>query len=336
MNNAEWKAFVNIIRTGIGKNFDINKLYYNRINILTDADIDGLGISGGILAFIYLYMRPLIEQGKVYKVLTPLYALDDKESPYAINKAQLVEIYQKKLAKNYKIKLSEPNAEKFSKAEFEEFLMDTYDYAENLMNANKRSGNINKYFIEMVGALLVLSGKVRSEEDFDDIDTVFSDRKFRLDMLSTIHKVYKEITVDEKGRFSGVIDGRAIVLKVSPRFYMKIADLIPVYLKYGYMLNVSEKDKDYTPMSIGTFFDQSMKSLPKILTRFKGLGELNGEQLFDTALNINNRISIQYTVEDAERELEIFRMTHGTSKDNLEKRKAMMKAFKIKRDDLDN
>ena len=89
-------------------------------------------------------------------------------------------------------------------------------------------------------------------------------------------------------------------------------------------------------MSIGTFFDQSMKYLPKILTRFKGLGELNGEQLFDTALNINNRISIQYTVEDAERELEIFRMTHGTSKDNLEKRKAMMKAFKIKRDDLDN
>ena len=336
MNNAEWKAFVNIIRTGIGKNFDINKLYYDRINILTDADIDGLGISGGILAFIYLYMRPLIEQGKVYKVLTPLYALDDKENPYAINKAKLVEIYQKKLAKNYKIKLNEHKADKFSKAEFEEFLMDTYDYAENLMNASKRSGNINKYFIEMVGALLVISGKVRSEEDFDDIDTVFADRKFRLDMLTAIHKVYEEITVDEKGRFSGVIDGKAIVLKISPRFYMKIADLIPVYMKYGYILRVSEKDRDYIRMSIGTFFDQSMKYLPKIITRFKGLGELNGKQLFNTALNINNRISIQYTVEDAERELDIFKMTHGTGKDNLEKRKAMMKAFKIKRDDLDN
>lgn len=63
---------------------------------------------------------------------------------------------------------------------------------------------------------------------------------------------------------------------------------------------------------------------------------MNGKQLHDTTLDINNRISIQYTVEDAERELAIFELTHGNSKQNAADRKALMKKYKIKREDLDN
>ena len=66
------------------------------------------------------------------------------------------------------------------------------------------------------------------------------------------------------------------------------------------------------------------------------VGELNGEQLYDTTLDINNRVSIQYTVEDVERELAIFEMTHGNTKQNANDRKALMKKYKIKREDLDN
>ena len=53
-------------------------------------------------------------------------------------------------------------------------------------------------------------------------------------------------------------------------------------------------------------------------------------------LDINNRVSIQYTVEDAERELGIFNITHGGSKADAENRKEMMKSYKINREDLDN
>ena len=42
MNNEEWKTFINVLRCGIGPNFDMNKLYYDRINIFTDSDSDGL------------------------------------------------------------------------------------------------------------------------------------------------------------------------------------------------------------------------------------------------------------------------------------------------------
>ena len=89
-------------------------------------------------------------------------------------------------------------------------------------------------------------------------------------------------------------------------------------------------------MSIGEFIDNCMKLVPRIITRFKGLGEFNGKQLKETTLDINNRYSVQYTVEDVEKELGIFEITHGNSKKNLADRKALMKSFKISRDDLDN
>ena len=111
---------------------------------------------------------------------------------------------------------------------------------------------------------------------------------------------------------------------------------MPFYQKYGLKLTVKENDKQEIKMTIGEFLDMCTKYTPKILTRFKGLGELNGKQLRQTTLDINNRISVQYTVEDVERELAIFDLTHGASKKNAADRKEMMKKYKIKREDLDN
>ena len=64
--------------------------------------------------------------------------------------------------------------------------------------------------------------------------------------------------------------------------------------------------------------------------------ELQGNELRETTLDINNRISVQYTVEDVERELEIFRKLQGPSKKDLAERKKMMKKYRIRREDLDN
>lgn len=66
------------------------------------------------------------------------------------------------------------------------------------------------------------------------------------------------------------------------------------------------------------------------------VGELNADQLKNTSLDFNHRVSVQFTVDDVERELAIFNMTHGNSKIDSENRKKMMKEFKIRREDLDN
>ncbi len=335
MQNKELHDLVTVMRCGIGPTFDPNKLYYDRINIFTDADIDGAYISSGMLAFFYKYYRPLIEAGKIYKVFSPLYALDDKEHPYVANKAEMVELYHKKVAKNYKIRLK--GESKFmDKHELYDFLMDTYDYRENLMRVAKDMGNVNKFLVESIIAYLVLMGVVRSSDDYDDLKSTFDNQKFIKTFMSNIQKKFPEIIIDDKTVLSGVVEGKFCSVNVSNRFIRKNNGIIPAISEYGYILEVQEKGKDIREMTIGEFLDDAMKYSLKIKTRFKGLGELDGKQLRSTTLDMNNRVSVQFTVEDFERELSIMNMIHGPGKQDLERRKQLMKKYQIKRDDLDN
>ena len=335
MQNRELHDLVTVMRCGIGPTFNMNKLYFDRINIFTDADIDGAYISSGMLAFFYKYYRPLIEAGKIYKVFSPLYALEDKDHPYVANKAEMVELYHKKLAKNYKIRIK--GEKKFmNKDELYDFLMDTYDYRENLIRVAKDMGNVNKFLIESIIAYLVLMDVVRSSDDYDDLVKVFSDQNFIKVFMSNLQIRFKEVTLEDTTVVNGIVDGRFCSINVTSRFIRKNNGIIPVISDYGYILEVQEKDKPVREMTIGEFLDDAMKYSLKIKTRFKGLGELSGKQLRSTTLDMDNRVSVQFTVEDFERELGIMNMIHGPGKTDLEKRKELMKRYQIKRDDLDN
>ncbi len=223
-----------------------------------------------MLAFFYKHMRPIIEAGKLYKVYSPLYSLDDKDHPFVANKSEMVELYHEKIVKNYKIKL-EGESSYLTKSEMYDFLIDTYDYREALIRAAEESGNVNKFLIEAIIAYLSLYNVVRSETDFDDIEKTFGNQKFIKTIMSKIQKKYKEVVVDNSGRFSGVVDSKYCVIKVGKRFFRKTSDLIPIYKQYGYIITVKEKDKDPVEMTIGEFLDNCMKLTPRIKTRFKGL-----------------------------------------------------------------
>jgi DNA gyrase subunit B len=74
--NNEIKAMIASFGCGIGDDFDINKLHYDKIIILTDADVDGAHISTLLLTFFYRFMPELIKEGKVYRGMPPLYKVD--------------------------------------------------------------------------------------------------------------------------------------------------------------------------------------------------------------------------------------------------------------------
>ena len=91
--NAEIKAMITAFGTGIHDDFDITKLRYNKIIIMTDADVDGAHISTLLLTFIYRFMPELIKQGYVYLAQPPLYKVErNKKVWYAYSDEQLNDI----------------------------------------------------------------------------------------------------------------------------------------------------------------------------------------------------------------------------------------------------
>lgn len=90
LKNQEMSDIIQVIGAGFGPNFDVNKMNFNKIVITSDADSDGFDIELLLITFFYTYMRPLVEAGKLYRAVTPLYIVrKGKEEIYFYSDEEL-------------------------------------------------------------------------------------------------------------------------------------------------------------------------------------------------------------------------------------------------------
>ena len=121
--NQEMSDIIKVIGAGFGKDFDISKMNFNKIVITADQDSDGSDIELLLITFFYTYMRPLVEAGKLYRAVTPLYIVRNKSNEFYFYSDKELEEWKENAKGNYDILrakgLGELNAADLKKVCFE-------------------------------------------------------------------------------------------------------------------------------------------------------------------------------------------------------------------------
>ena len=278
LENAEVAGIINIIGGGYGKNFDITKVKWEKIIFGADADADGSHICALLLRFFILYMPDLIAAGKVYKAVPPLYGLEVSKNKtiYFTERIDYIKYVQKLFAKNNQVAYTD--GKPITNAELTKILYINADYTYELLAI------ANRYAIdpELLETLLLLH---LSGADYKKLKAAI-EKKYRFMKVSKINGVTN-------------IQG-SLNSKIQTIFYnQRVID------DCSRIINILNKNKNLSFMingNISNLYELMSKfdeSSPKNIRRFKGLGEMDGPSLNESTLNRENRILVQYTLEDA-------------------------------------
>lgn len=285
LQNAEVQAILTILNNGNwGKNFDINKCPFDRVVILADADYDGYHIRTLVLKFLLLYCRPLIEYGRLYIGLSPLYHIDKgkKTWTYYIDKDDFNKYVRDQFYKNNKIQHIS-NKKDFNKSELLSLIINNRDY-KSYMDTISTNNAIHPILLEDI--LIVRN------ESFNKI------KKFIENKYPYLKVYMKNNTV--------LIDGiafdatQAVVLN---DFLISSCNILTSFL------DNSEKRYIINGNTVGLYemLDIYTQSEPKNIERAKGIGALNPYELGYSTLDPKNRKLLRYTTTDIIQELETMR-----------------------------
>lgn len=310
LSNEEIKSLVTAIGTGIGKdNFDISRLRYHKIIIMTDADIDGAHIRTLLLTFFYRQMPEIIERGYLYIAQPPLFKITKgKKTYYILNEEGLENFLLKSVASDVTLKgdveIKGSEAVKFIKL------------------INRRGSILKNYEMKHMDDRIVQMVSHIPKEKIDpvfDPDVVCEQTKnIAKDWFSNIGTISTEIW-NSSVIFNTVKNGiglRTIIdhsLIKSPGFY-ELVKINKQILKIGRPPFKVVKGKDiHTCENLREvalkIMDEAKKGLA--LQRYKGLGEMNPVQLWETTMDPKERALLNIGIEDAVETDNIFSILMG-------------------------
>lgn len=318
LENDELKSLTTKLGCNIGDKFNINNLYYDKIIIMTDADVDGRHIRSGYVLFFYRHLPEIVKAGKLYTVTTPLYKVrSGKKEVFLSDKEELIKTFHDN--SKDKVELITLAGKPLSKKEYFEFLLINTEYDEEL-TATARFKGVSYKLIETVAMYW--------QDQYKDIKNLEKALKKRFDEISI-----------EDNVISGNIDGQRQVLNLNNRLYSDL-DTLRRFIKLNksplYKTKIEGQKKG--ELHISEIMVELSRYKPDILDRYKGLGELSTDELRDLVMNPNNRRLIRLDIHDKEKTDEVFEVLFGnSSKPKIDKkRKEMMSNYVIPKHYLDS
>ncbi|HOD34761.1 MAG TPA: DNA topoisomerase (ATP-hydrolyzing) subunit B [Syntrophales bacterium] len=320
LQNEEIKVIITALGTGIGDDeFDVSKLRYHKVIIMTDADIDGSHIRTLLLTFFFRQMKELIERGYLYIAQPPLYKIADKKKELYIGTEEEMKKYILENGVN-RVQLITGDG--------------------STITGNRLFGLINR----AVRLETILDKFEREDKDKEIMrilagDPVFSPSDFNTEAAlmkigKRTRKAFGEKSVDYATQVNQEHGGYSLVFTIKSNgiekatyieedifhepTFSEAKTLINQLAALGerpFMLVVDDEDEqgkknlESLPALIEYLIGLGKKGLT--LQRYKGLGEMNPEQLWETTMNPEKRTLLQVRVEDALLADEIFTTLMG-------------------------
>jgi DNA gyrase subunit B len=338
LNNTEIRTMITAIGTGIGREeFNLEKLRYHKIVIMTDADVDGLHIRTLLLTFFYRQMPELIEQGHIYIALPPLYKIKRKKrEQYLDSDKELTRVLLELGTEDLTLVNGKDEAlcnekqlhevlEAMSEIEEIARLLErkSIPFAEYLQHRDAAKGLFPQYRVMV---------KHNQGIDYHYAATEADLRRYREEMEKQLGDQLEIFTEGEPGaNGSGNGNGSGAVARHPGLQWVEIysasnlATQVAFLEKRGFKVEhllaaeepiafLAEKNGEKVPVhSLQGLLDTVRELGRKGLTiqRYKGLGEMNPEQLWETTMDPQRRKMDQVMLEDAVKTDEIFTVLMG-------------------------
>jgi len=341
LEHGEIKALITALGTGIGKeDFDPEKLRYHKIVIMTDADVDGSHIRTLLLTFFYRQMPELIEGGYIYIAQPPLYKVKrGKKEQYIKDEAGMFAYLMNQATKSLEVT---SNGNIISGKQLTKALERTVDYKRFSGRMTRRLGNDEELRDVILDSLAGKNGimtkdgvklrKVFAEEDLiGKVEAAIMDAGYETSLIPDEEHGLSEIEISLKGGGSVLLDwGLASYVEFQKSLQLK-ADLEE---SFPVPFTLTKKEETVEINSRVELLDEVISAAKKEIgiQRYKGLGEMNPEQLWETTMDPEGRTLLQVRIEDAIETDNIFTILMG---DQVEPRRQFIETNALDVKNLD-
>ena len=300
LKSEEIKNIITALGCGIGEEFNEDRLRYHKIIIMTDADVDGSHIQTLLLTFFFRFLFPVVEKGYLYMAQPPLYRYKKgKKEVYLKDDAELNRFL---IENGVEVLFDEVRLGRYDLIDFLK-LVAHYRMVLNDLERRYSLIEVVRYLVEHKDL-----AALQSQELFQKIEEFLIHKGYnilnkeideqKIHLYVQTDEGLEEILVDEN-LFTNPYYVEAVYI------YEKIKERIPEGLKGKDLMEVLERV-------------EANAKKGAYIQRYKGLGEMNPEQLWETTMDPQNRRLLRVTVENAEHASEIFNLFMG---DEVEPRK---------------
>ena len=323
LSNQEIQALITAVGTGVREEFDIGEARYHKIVLMTDADVDGAHIRTLVLTFLYREMRELIEAGYVYIAKPPLYRVKSgKKETYVERESELEELLLRDKLEQLELVDGGGKKHKLTAARWQRFnrrLKEHEGWSDSLQ------ADIGHELVRFLGESQVLDQGAATLAGLKKLlaDRSASDRSFETEIVSESAEGIQIKAIHRKDGLARSFNLSAAMFESHDyrRLVEAHAELLNQVGHPPFVVSLGEKRREADSFEALRSAVLELARQGVTLQRFKGLGEMNAEQLSETTMDPASRTLERVRVDDAALAERVFTDLMG---DKVEPRKAFI------------